>query len=349
MDNLIHTKILNMLKSHNGLKNIDGFKLEENINLSVKNGNVNLAIDINPKTNEDLKLYEEIQDQLKKEINDLKNILSVNIVLTSEKKVEENQKNMFNEKYKLESKNIIAIASGKGGVGKSTVAVNLAIALSKLNKSVALLDADIYGPSIPKMMGISNKPSTNENKKMIPLNSYGIKCMSIGFLIPSDTPTIWRGPMIMKALEQLFVNVEWGKTDYMIVDLPPGTGDTQITMAQKVPLKGAIIVSTPQDIALIDARKGINMFKKVKVPVLGIIENMSYFICDKCHERHEIFSYGGAKKESIKFSTNFLGEIPLNKDLRIRSDSGKPIGIDEPDSEISKTYLDIAKKIILTK
>jgi ATPases involved in chromosome partitioning len=189
-----------------------------------------------------------------------------NIILTADKKSTQN--NQFNNKYKLKPKNIIAIASGKGGVGKSTVSVNLSIALSKIGKSVALLDADIYGPSIPRMMGINNRPITNENKKFIPLENHGIKCMSIGFLITPDTPAIWRGPMIMKALEQLFLNVEWGETEYMIIDLPPGTGDTQLTIAQKVDVKGAIIISTPQDIAKRDAIKGVNMFKKHKGTLL---------------------------------------------------------------------------------
>ena len=195
------------------------------------------------------------------------------------------------------------------------------------------------------MMGISGRPQANENKKLIPLESYGIKCMSIGFLVGVDTPTIWRGPMVMKALEQMFNGVEWGNLDFLIIDLPPGTGDAQLTLAQSSKLSGSIIVSTPQDVALIDARKGINMFNRVEVPVLGIVENMSYFICSKCEERHEIFSNGGARKEAEKFQTPFLGELPLDKNLRIHSDEGRPVCISEPDSNIAKIYLEIAEKV----
>tara|TARA_Y100000590_G_C15577316_1_gene960953 strand:- start:6 stop:1037 length:1032 start_codon:yes stop_codon:yes gene_type:complete len=340
MDNKIIGTISGILKSTINPETSKPFILDKDINILVKEGHVDLTININPNK---LNLYDSLKEKLQKKILSIPNVLTTNVILTAEKKGIDS--NTGNNKYKINTKNIIAIASGKGGVGKSTVAVNLAMALNKIGKNVALLDADIYGPSIPKMMGISAKPITNENNKLIPLENYGIKCMSIGFLIGADTPTIWRGPMIMKALEQLFVSVEWGNPDYMIVDLPPGTGDTQITMAQKVPLKGAIIVSTPQDIALIDARKGINMFEKVNVPVLGLIENMSFFICDECNKRHEIFSYGGAKNESVRLGTNFLGEIPINKDLRICSDKGKPISVDNPSNEISKIYLEIAKKI----
>ena len=200
-------------------------------------------------------------------------------------------------RFKINATNIIAIASGKGGVGKSTFAVNLAVALRLLGKKVGILDADIYGPSVPRMMGVSGRPEASKNKKLIPLESYGIKCMSIGFLVSVDTPTIWRGPMVMKALEQMFNGVEWGTLDYLIIDLPPGTGDAQLTLAQSSKLSGSIIVSTPQDVALADARKGINMFKRVNVPILGLVENMSYFICDNCNQKHFIFSNDGAKKK----------------------------------------------------
>ena len=345
MDNEIFDNIINLLKNYNNPGTGKLYDTDSDINLVVKNGHANISILIIP---EKIKVFESDKNSLQKKILSLPNVLSANIIFTSEKKIDSIDKKKPNlNKFNIDAENIIAIASGKGGVGKSTVSVNLSIALSKLGKSVALLDADIYGPSIPKMMGISDKPNSNENKKFIPLENYGIKCMSIGFLIPSDAPTIWRGPMIMKALEQLFINVEWGKIDYLIVDLPPGTGDTQITMAQRVPLKGAIIVSTPQDIALIDARKGINMFKKVEVPVLGLIENMSYFICDNCNERHEIFSHGGAKKEAADLGVKFLGEIPLVTALRVSSDNGKPIGIYEPKSKIADSYLQIAKRITI--
>ena len=236
-------------------------------------------------------------------------------------------------------------SGGAAGVGKSTTAVNLALALKEEGATAAILDADIYGPSIPRMMGISGKPELNQNKKLIPLDSYGIKCMSIGFLVSEETPTIWRGPMIMKALEQMFNGVEWGQLDYLIIDLPPGTGDAQITLAQNSKLSGSIIISTPQDVALTDARKGINMFKKVNVPILGLVENMSYFICDNCNEKHFIFSNNGAKKEAEKFQIPFLGSLPIDKKLRIQSDEGRPACIDKPDGDIAKQYLEIAKSI----
>ena len=217
--------------------------------------------------------------------------------------------------------------------------------MSELGKKVGILDADIYGPSVPRMMGISGKPEINQNKKLVPLESYGIKCMSIGFLVSEETPTIWRGPMIMKALEQMFNGAEWGQLDYLIIDLPPGTGDAQITLAQNSKLSGSIIISTPQDVALTDARKGINMFKKVNVPILGLVENMSYFICDNCNEKHFIFSNNGAKKESEKFQIPFLGSLPIDKELRIQSDEGRPACIDKPEGDIAKKYLEIAKSI----
>ena len=338
MNNKIINNIISLIKKYSNPESGKPFEINKNINIIVKDGHANITINIDPKN---IKLFENLRENLQKEILSLPDIISSNVILTSEGKVDNPT---TNNKYKLSVKNIIAISSGKGGVGKSTVAVNLAIALKTMGHSVSLLDADIYGPSIPKMMGILKKPDS-KNNKIIPIENYGIKCMSIGFLIDPDTPTIWRGPMIMKALEQLFTNVEWGDQDYMIVDLPPGTGDTQLTMAQKVPLKGAVIVSTPQDVALIDVRKGINMFKKVNVPVLGIVENMSYFICDKCNKRHEIFSHGGAKKEAARLKTDFLGEIPIVTSLRESSDQGKPITIQDSKAEVSTIYTEIAKKI----
>ena len=299
-----------------------------NIFAVVKNGNVNISLVI---SGSDANKYSDISRLLKKNIEQIPGVLSANIALTSE-----NNKTDNSSRFKINSKNIIAIASGKGGVGKSTFAVNLACALKTIGKKVGLLDADIYGPSIPRMMGISGRPQGNENKKLIPLESYGIKCMSIGFLVSVDTPTIWRGPMVMKALEQMFNGVEWGSLDYLIIDLPPGTGDAQLSLAPNSKISGSIIVSTPQDVALIDARKGINMFKRVDVNVLGLVENMSYFICDSCNEKHYIFAKDGGKNEANKFQIPFLGSIPINKKLRIQSDNGKPSCIDEPNSEISK-------------
>ena len=242
-------------------------------------------------------------------------------------------------------KTIVAVASGKGGVGKSTTAVNLALALKAKGLNIGILDADIYGPSLPRMMGITGKPDTKDGKILEPKVGYGIKCMSIGFLIAEDTPMIWRGPMVMSAIEQMLRDVNWGELDMLVVDLPPGTGDAQLTMAQRVPLSGAVIVSTPQDIALLDARKGLGMFRKVDVPVLGIIENMSYFLCPHCGERSEIFAHGGARREAAKLGAEFLGEIPLDIAIRETSDEGYPIVISQPDHPQSKIYGAIADRV----
>jgi ATP-binding protein involved in chromosome partitioning len=240
---------------------------------------------------------------------------------------------------------IVAVASGKGGVGKSTVAANLALGLRANGLRVGVLDADIYGPSMPRMLGISGRPRSRDGKKLIPMENYGLKCMSMGFLVPEDTPMIWRGPMVMSALQQMLREVEWGELDIMIADMPPGTGDAQLTMAQQVPLAGAVIVSTPQDIALLDARKGLNMFTKVDVPVLGIVENMSYFLCPHCGGRSEIFSHGGARQEAERLGTEFLGEVPLDLKIRETSDAGTPITIADPDNPHALVFRHMAARI----
>jgi len=241
---------------------------------------------------------------------------------------------------------IVAVASGKGGVGKSTTAVNLALALKRLGLSVGILDADVYGPSQPRMLGISgSRPNSPDGKTLEPLESFGIKVMSIGFLVAEDQPIVWRGPMVMGALKQMLDDVTWGPLDVLIVDMPPGTGDAQLTMAQNVPLAGAVIVSTPQDIALLDARKGLNMFRKTDVPVLGIIENMSMFICPNCGHESHIFGHGGAKMESEKLGTPFLGEIPLEIEIRVTADGGNPIVVSSPDSPHAAAYMGIAEKL----
>ncbi len=240
---------------------------------------------------------------------------------------------------------IVAVASGKGGVGKSTVAVNLALGLAAGGHAVGVLDADIYGPSMPRMLGISGKPVSTDGRRLEPMENFGVKCMSMGFLVDEETPTIWRGPMVTSALQQMMRDVNWGALDVMIVDMPPGTGDAQLTMAQQVPLAGAVIVSTPQDIALLDARKGLNMFRQVDVPVFGFIENMSYFACPHCGERSEIFSHGGARREADRLGIDFLGEIPLDIAIRETSDSGRPIVVSQPDSAQAKTYRAIADKV----
>ena len=239
---------------------------------------------------------------------------------------------------------VVAVASGKGGVGKSTVTVNLAIALNRLGLKVGILDADIYGPSMPRMLGISGQPRS-DGEKLEPMRGHGVSCMSIGFLVDPDQPTIWRGPMVMGALEQLFGDVNWGELDVMLVDMPPGTGDAQLTMAQKVPLKGAIIVSTPQDIALIDARKGLNMFRQTEVPVMGMVENMSYFYCPHCGERSDIFGHGGARETAAELGCDFLGEIPLHISLRETSDAGTPIMTLDPGSPQAEAFVKIAAEI----
>jgi ATP-binding protein involved in chromosome partitioning len=237
---------------------------------------------------------------------------------------------------------IIAVASGKGGVGKSTTAVNLALGLAALGLKVGILDADIYGPSLPKLLAIKERPQTLGGTRLKPITRYGLTVMSIGFLIDEETPMIWRGPMVISALTQMLREVEWGKLDVMVVDMPPGTGDAQLTMAQQVPLKGAVIVSTPQDLALIDARRGIAMFRRVNVPVLGIVENMSYFLCPQCGERSDIFGHGGARHEAERLGVPFLGEVPLHMTIREKSDAGLPVVATEPDGPHAKIYRDIA-------
>ena len=242
-------------------------------------------------------------------------------------------------------KSIIAVASGKGGVGKSTTAVNIALGLAAGGHSVGLLDADIYGPSMPRMMGISGRPNSADGKTLDPMENYGIKVMSIGFMVDEETPMIWRGPMVQSALEQMMRDVNWGELDVLVVDMPPGTGDAQLTMAQRVPLTGAVIVSTPQDIALLDARKGLNMFRKVDVPVFGIVENMSYFLCPDNGKRYDIFGHGGARKEADRMGVDFLGEVPIEIAIRENSDAGTPITVSDPESQSAENYRTIAAAV----
>jgi ATP-binding protein involved in chromosome partitioning len=241
---------------------------------------------------------------------------------------------------------IVAVASGKGGVGKSTTSVNLALALAALGQRVGLLDADIYGPSQPRMLGITGKPRSPDGKKLLPMENYGVRVMSMGFLVDEDAPMIWRGPMVQSALQQMLGDVAWGELDVLVVDLPPGTGDAQLTMAQRVPLAGAVIVSTPQDIALLDARKALNMFRKVDVPVFGIVENMSYFLCPSCGHRAEIFSHGGARATAERYGVDFLGEIPLDLVIREDTDAGRPPVVSQPDGPQAAAYMEVARKVI---
>src|SRR5258706_2902600 len=239
----------------------------------------------------------------------------------------------------------IAVASGKGGVGKSTVSTNLALALRALGYTVGMLDADIYGPSQQMMLGIHGQPQIGDDEKIVPMENYGIKTMSLGLITDPDTPVIWRGPMVMKALDQFLTDVKWGKLDFMVIDLPPGTGDAQLTLTQRVPLTGAVVVTTPQDVALIDARKGLAMFRKVNVPLLGIIENMSYFICKHCGEREEIFGHGGGKRTAELLGVPFLGEVPIDPRVVVGGGSGVPIIVSQPESVAAEAFPEIARQI----
>ncbi len=241
-------------------------------------------------------------------------------------------------------KNIIAVASGKGGVGKSTTAVNLALALAAEGATVGILDADIYGPSQPTMLGIAGRPESKDGKSLEPMEGHGLQAISIGFLIDIDTPMVWRGPMVTQALEQLLKDTRWRELDYLVVDLPPGTGDIQLTLAQKVPVTGAVIVTTPQDIALMDAKKGLKMFEKVGIPILGIVENMSFHNCPKCGHESHIFGSGGAERMAKEYDTELLGQLPLDEGIRRQADSGKPTVVSEPDGPVAEIYRRIARR-----
>jgi len=322
--------------------------------LQLKDGHVAFGIEVDPERGS---MLEPLRKEAETTVHDLPGVLTVTAVLTAEREASPeqaepappsgppDQQAAFQKMDLLGIDSVVAVASGKGGVGKSTTAVNLALAMAADGKRVGLLDADIYGPSIPRMLGITDQPEQTASGMIAPLENHGIKCMSIGFLIEEETAMIWRGPMATGALEQLIKDVAWGELDCLVIDLPPGTGDIHLTLAQRVPLSGAVIVSTPQDIALADARKGLNMFEKVDVPVLGLVENMSYFSCPHCGERADIFSHGGARKEAEKMGMDFLGEIPLDIVIRETSDSGQPIVVSDPGSEHSKSYREIAEKV----
>jgi ATP-binding protein involved in chromosome partitioning len=317
--------------------------------IAIHDGQVMFALNADP---QHMKAMEQLQAFVQKAVSALPGVKKAMVALTAERAPSREPGPKVSAAQTLRNgvpgvKHLIAVASGKGGVGKSTTAINLALALKSLGLRVAVLDADVYGPSMPKLFGLTGKPEASDaaGKRMKPMSRFGVEVASIGFLVDEDTPMIWRGPMVMSALTQLLREVSWGETDVMVVDMPPGTGDAQLTLAQQTPLSGAVIVSTPQDLALIDARKGINMFKKVNVPLLGIIENMSYFMCDKCGTRHEIFGHGGAKAEALRLGVPFLGEVPLDIELRQRSDSGEPIVATAPDSAHTAIYLNIAKQV----
>ena len=314
--------------------------------IAIQGGNVMFALTASP---QHLKTMEILRGAVEKAVLGIPGVTKAMVALTAERSAPPQAATPAQTRGTAVPgiKHLVAVASGKGGVGKSTTAINIALGLHALGLKVAVLDADIYGPSMPKLFGLTGKPQSSdaEGKKMKPMTRYGVELMSIGFLVAEDTPMIWRGPMVMSALTQLLRETEWGETDVMIIDMPPGTGDAQLTLAQQTPLSGAVIVSTPQDLALIDARKGLNMFRKVNVPVIGIVENMSYFICTKCGERHEIFGHGGARDEAEKLGVPFLGEVPLDKEVRLRSDNGEPVVATLPDSAHAAIYRYIARQV----
>ncbi len=342
---------------HNALKAVrdpaTGAPLSDRASVSglvVKGGNVGFSLEVDP---QEAPKLEGLRASAETAVLALDGVTSATAVLTAHRPAQApatapgaaaapHQGRMPSRPDVAGIKSIVAVASGKGGVGKSTVATNLALALARKGLAVGLLDADVYGPSLPRMMGIDRKPESLDGKTLIPLDNHGVRCMSIGFLVAEDTPTIWRGPMVMSALEQMLRDVAWGELDILVVDMPPGTGDAQLTMAQRVPLAGSVIVSTPQDIALLDARKGLNMFRRVEVPVLGIVENMSYFLCPNCGERSEIFGHGGARADAERMGVPFLGEVPLHLDIRSGGDQGTPIVAAAPDSAHAAAFASVA-------
>ena len=306
--------------------------------LQIEGGRVSFIMEL---TTPACPLKEQLKTSVEQAVRGIAGVSEVQVEVTSKVSMHRIQ---MEEEILPGVRNIVAIASGKGGVGKSTVCVSLAVALARTGARVGLLDTDIYGPSIPIMMGVKEQPELKE-QKLIPISRYGVKLMSIGFLISEDTPLIWRGPMVMKAVEQLLMDVDWGELDYLMIDLPPGTGDVQLTLAQKVPMTGVVIVTTPQDVALLDVVRGISMFKKLNVPILGIIENMSFFQCPHCGERTEIFSHGGGEAASRKLEVPFLGEVPIDLKTRTGGDTGRPVVIDDPESGQSKIFMKIAEQM----
>ena len=344
-------KILDALKSVQMPGQNDNIVAEAVSNIVINEGNVGFTIEINPD-------QAGVADALKKAaehaVNAIEGVLSVSVILTAHKPASptttqapaQPHADDGGEDLLKPARHVIAVASGKGGVGKSTTSINLALAFAAQGLRTGILDADIYGPSLPRLLGLNEKPRS-ENKKLIPLSAWGLEAMSIGFLVDEDAPTIWRGPMVMSAVQQMLRDVAWGDLDILVIDMPPGTGDAQLTLSQRADLAGAVIVSTPQDLALIDARKGLNMFRRVNVPVLGIIENMSYFVCPSCGELSDIFGTGGAKAEAERLGLPFLGGIPLDMEIRATSDAGTPIVAENPASPHAQAYIKIAETLTI--
>jgi ATP-binding protein involved in chromosome partitioning len=315
-------------------------------------GRVVFSLSIDPAQ---AKAWERVRERAQSAVGKVAGVTSVHVTLTAErahapKAVAAAPTMVTASRSKplaglLEVTHVIAVASGKGGVGKSTTACNLALALKAMGLRVGVLDADIYGPSMPKLFALKGQPDIVTGRTLRPLEAYGCKVMSIGFVVEATKAMVWRGPMVASAITQMLRDVEWGLLDVLVVDMPPGTGDAQLTMAQAVPLSGAVIVSTPQDLALIDARRGVSMFQDVGVPILGLVENMSYFVCDGCGKRHHIFAHGGARAEAAKLGVTFLGEVPLDKEIRERSDAGLPVVVTAPDGPHAAIYRDMARAV----
>ncbi len=311
--------------------------------ISIKGNAVELKIDF---TTNDLSIKEKLYNEIREAVLGVEGVKFVNPVIEAKQKQEPKDKNPFDDQAPIPGiKTILAVASGKGGVGKSTVSTNLAIALAQKGLKVGLMDADVYGPSIQMMMGADEKPRANEKNKIYPIEKFDIKMMSMGFIVDQDVPIIWRGSLATKAIKQFLGDVLWGELDILVIDLPPGTGDVQLTLVQQTPLSGALIVTTPQDVALLDARRGLKMFEKVDVPVVGIVENMSYYVCPKCGHKDYIFSTGGGERAAKELNTEFLGGLPLDASVAVAGDEGEPIIVRKPDGEHAKRFGEIAEKV----